>query len=182
MFRKKETTKAVKGSTLFLALLFAVFIAQVLQVMPPWGIRPRTPEGLLGIFFAPLLHGSWAHLTANAFPLWLTVIILFADKKYKPWRALFWIWLLSGFGTWLIGRSAGGAIHLGASGIIFGLISYLIASGITRKSWSAALVGALLLFGFGGIYYGVLPQEGVVSWEAHLAGAIVGTLLALKLH
>jgi membrane associated rhomboid family serine protease len=141
-----------------------------------FGIVPRTLPGLAGILFSPLLHANFAHLAANAIPLLILLTLLFWDRRYRPWSTLTSIWLVSGLGTWLIGRS--GSIHLGASSIVFGLVAYLILAGVLLRSWRSALIAILVCLAFGGIFYGVLPQAGPISWEGHLCGAIAGLAAA----
>jgi membrane associated rhomboid family serine protease len=143
------------------------------------GIAPRTKYGAFGIIFSPLLHANSAHLLANSIPLFVLLILLFWDRHYHPYWTLAMIWVGSGLGTWLIGRDA---VHIGASSVIFGLVTYLIVAGVLMKSWRSALVAVLVLILFGGILYGVLPQAGPISWEGHLSGAIVGVLAAKQNH
>ncbi|MBM3833680.1 MAG: rhomboid family intramembrane serine protease [Verrucomicrobia bacterium] len=175
-------THAVEISSLSVALLFLI---ELVDYLAPWtpdifGIIPRTLRGLIGIIFSPLLHYNFAHLTANAAPLFVLLVLLFWDRRYDPERAIISIWLASGFGTWLIGR--GYAIHIGASGIIYGLVVYLIAAGWWMRNWRAATVAILVLVFYGGIFYGVLPHQGHVSWEGHLAGAVAGWWVARRHH
>jgi membrane associated rhomboid family serine protease len=145
-----------------------------------FGILPRTSWGLMGIGFAPLLHASFPHLLANALPLLILLVLLFAQRPYRPERTLALLWLGSGVGTWLIGR--GGAVHIGASSLIYGLAVYLVAAGWWMRSWRFVLIAVAVLFFYGGMAYGILPQRGVVSWEGHLAGAITGWLVAWQSH
>lgn len=153
-----------------------------------FGIIPRTVTGLTGIVFSPLLHGNAGHLFANAIPLFVLITLLFWNLGYRPGLSLFYIWLGSGFGTWLIGglgRSmvAGAAtVHIGASGLIYGLVAYLIAAGFMMKSWRSAFIAIAIFFLYGGIFWGVLPQDDFISWEAHLSGAIAGVWAARKAH
>ena len=140
------------------------------------GIMPRTQAGLIGILFSPLLHANWEHLLANALPLLVLLTLLFWDKRYRPLPALTSIWFLSGLGTWAIGRP--GTLHVGASSIIFGLVAYLITAGIFLHSWRTAIIALLVLLAFGGIFYGVLPQDGPISWEGHLCGSVAGVAIA----
>ena len=144
------------------------------------GIAPRTARGLVGILLSPLLHLGLAHLTANALPLLVLLVILFGQRHYAPERTLGWVWVGSGLGTWLIGR--GDAVHIGASALIYGLVVYLIAAGWWRRNWRSMVVAGVVLVLYGGALYGVLPQGGIVSWEGHLAGAITGFLVARQSH
>jgi membrane associated rhomboid family serine protease len=140
------------------------------------GIVPRTLPGLLGILFGPLLHLGFPHLLANALPLFVLLVLLFAHREYKPTWTFQCIWVGSGLGTWLIGR--GGAVHIGASSLIYGLVVYLVAAGWWMRSWRAVAVALIVLIWYGGIFFGLLPQRGIVSWEGHLAGAVTGFFLA----
>ena len=144
------------------------------------GIVPRTLPGLVGVVFAPLLHASTAHLLANLLPLFVLLALLFADRGYRPGWTLGFIWVVSGLGTWLIGR--GPAVHLGASSIIYGLVAYLVAAGLMMRSWRAAFVALVVLLLYGGVWYGLLPQRGTVSWEGHLCGALAGLVAARWRH
>jgi membrane associated rhomboid family serine protease len=185
--RTKSFRQAVETSALMVSVLFLVEAADLLlrreahQTLDGLGIAPRTIRGLGGILFSPLLHAGPAHLLANALPLFILLVLLFWDRHYYPRTTLCIIWFFSGLGTWLIGRG-GGAVHIGASSIIFGLTAYLIVAGFLMKSWRSALVALLVLLGFGGIFYGVLPQAGPISWEGHLSGALAGIWAARRNH
>ena len=97
-------------------------------------LRPGSARGLIGILSAPLLHGSLAHLVANTLPLLLLGTLAVATLPRASLRALPWIWLLSGFGTWLIGRESA---HLGASGLTHGLMFFVLTAGIVRRDRAA---------------------------------------------
>ena len=180
--RQRGVMDAVEISAIAVCAIFAAHLLRVLLAIPagPFGIVPRTRPGLVGILFSPLLHANWNHLLANALPLFIFLILLLADSHYKPWRALAIIWVASGFGTWLVGR--GHTVHIGASSVIFGLAAYLIVAALWMKSWRAAFVAGAVLILFGGMFYGVLPQNGPISWEGHLCGAIAGALTARSQH
>jgi membrane associated rhomboid family serine protease len=168
---------AVKISAILVSVMALVYVAECLfRPVAKLGITPRTGPGLLGILFAPLLHVTWEHLAANAPPLFLLLVLLFWDRRYQAWRALATIWVASGAGTWLIGR--GGAMHVGASSVIYGLAAYLIVSGFLMGSWRGFFTGILVFLVYGGIFYGVLPHAGPISWEGHLCGAIAGAWTA----
>src|SRR6266446_6094953 len=182
---------AVQTSALMVSVLFLVEVADLLLrhekhlTLAGFGIVPRTVSGLVGIAFSPLLHASPAHLLANALPLFALLVLLFWDRHYYPALTLASIWFFSGLGTWLIGRGSDGerpVVHIGASSIIFGLVTYLIVAGFLMKSWRSAIVALLVLIGFGGIFYGVLPHAGPISWEGHLSGALAGIWSAKRNH
>lgn len=178
---------AVEISASLVLVLYGVFYLNLFLggILNGFGILPRTGRGLIGILLSPLLHYNLAHLTANAVSLFLLLVILFLHREYKPDQTLASIWLLSGFGTWLIGRAWNGAqpiVHIGASGVIYGLVTYLVAAAWWLRSWTSAVWAIVLLFLYGGIFYGMLPQRGFISWEGHLCGAIAGILTARRQH
>src|SRR5262249_26128317 len=183
--------EAVRAAFVIVAAMFLVEAADlILQresriTLDGFGIIPRCPSGLAGIVFSPLLHASPAHLLANALPLFVLLTLLFWDRHYYPVVTLASIWFFSGLGTWLIGRGSDGdrpIVHIGASSIIFGLVTYLIVAGFVMKSWRSAMVALFVLIGFGGIIYGVLPHAGPISWEGHLSGALAGIWSAKRNH
>ena len=143
-----------------------------------YGIQPRSGEGLLGIFLAPFLHGSWAHLLSNTIPFFVLGLVVLLEG-WRRWAVTtLWIVVVSGATVWLI--SPAGSVTLGASGVVFGWLTYLIARGFyTHAPGQIALVVVVFLF-YGGILLGVLPTDSGISWQAHLGGAIGGVLAASR--
>ena len=178
--RSSRFVGAVSISAGFIALLFAIKAAEVWFGLPleQFGIVPRTVRGLIGILFSPILHGNLHHLWANAVPLFVLLVLLLSNPQYHPGRTLALIWLASGIGTWLIGR--GGAVHIGASSIVFGLAAFLIVAGFTVRSWRSAVIALFVFLFYGGIFYGALPHAGPISWEGHLSGAVAGAWIARR--
>ena len=182
----KTFQEAIQISFLLTSTLFVVEATDLVlrqqagRTLTGYGIIPRTVPGLIGIVCSPLLHAGPAHLLANALPLFILLVLLFWDRHYYPGLTVCSIWFFSGLGTWLIGR--GGKVHIGASSIIFGLVAYLILAGFMMRSWRSAIVAIIVLVVFGGIFYGVLPQQGPISWEGHLSGALAGIWAAKRNH
>jgi membrane associated rhomboid family serine protease len=183
----QQVGQAARRSALCVASLFVIEGADLIITavthapvsrLDAYGIVPRTMGGLVGILFSPLLHANLAHLLANATPLFILLTLLFWDRRYRPGWTLTLIWLVSGLGTWLIGR--GHATHIGASSLIYGLVAYLVLAGFLMKSWRSLLIALLVLFFYGGIFYGILPRSGPISWEGHLCGAAAGLWAAHK--
>jgi len=180
-------TSALQASFLLVGLMFFIKAVELVGHVSfaGFGIVPRDERGLIGLLFSPLLHGNAAHLLANAAPLLVLLTLLFWDRKYHPWRTLAFIWLASGLGTWLIGRGMTDGqltVHIGASSVIYGLVVYLLVAGFLMDSWRAVFVALGVGVAYGGIFYGVLPQSGPVSWEGHLCGAIAGFFTARHNH
>ncbi len=140
----------------------------------PYGVKPQTALGLRGVFFSPFIHGSLSHLWHNTVPLFVLSTALFYFYHKIAWRVFFLIIILSGLGTWLIGRSA---YHIGMSGVIYGLVSFLFFKGIRAKHYRLIALSLLIVFLYGGLVWGTLPVDEKVSWEGHLAGFISGTIL-----
>ena len=153
------------------------------------GIRPLETDGLSGILFAPLLHSNWEHLVANTGPALVLGFLMTLAGLSRFIFATAIIWIVGGFGTWLIGNigapTYNGVVvetnHIGASGLIFGWLTFLIVFGFfTRKVWEI-VVGIVVLFIYGSILLGVLPGTFGVSWQGHLCGAAAGVLAAYLL-
>jgi membrane associated rhomboid family serine protease len=149
------------------------------------GIQPMEADGLKGIVFAPLLHADWAHLMANTGPALVLGFLMTLAGLSRFIFATAIIWILGGVGTWLIGNTGAPpgveTNHIGASGLIFGWLTFLVVFGFfTRKAWEI-VVGLIVLFVYGGILLGVLPGTFGVSWQGHLCGAVAGVVAAYLL-
>ena len=145
----------------------------------PFGIIPRSLVGLIGIFTSPLIHGSLSHLISNTIPLLFlgSVIVFFYDKIGSVifFRAYFWTNML----VWLFARPDSN--HIGASGIVYALATFLIFFGFFRRDFRSLFISICILALYGSVFFGILPSDPRVSWESHLAGALVGFATALHL-
>jgi membrane associated rhomboid family serine protease len=141
-----------------------------------FGIHPRDVAALWGILAAPLLHVGWVHLAANTVPFlvlgWLVMLRRVSDFLVVTALAI----LIGGLGVWLFG--APNSIHVGASGLIFGYLGYLLARGYFERSFWAMLLGIAALLLYGGVLWGVLPGQRGISWEGHLFGFVGGVAAA----
>ena len=164
----------------FVALLYLVELVDTLDRnrLDAHGIRPREVDGLDGIVFAPLLHHGWAHLAANTVPLLVFgfLILLAGVARWVAVTAV--VWVVGGVGTWVTGQPH--SLHLGASVLAFGWLVYLLLRGIFARDAAQVALGAILLFLYGGILYGVLPGQPGISWQGHLFGALGGALAAYR--
>ena len=140
------------------------------------GIVPRHVGGLLGILTAPLAHASFDHLMSNTLPIALLATLTLYCYPRAARLALPTIWLLSGLGVWLFARDS---VHVGASGIVHGLMLFLFAIGLLRRDRLAVVTALVVFFLYGGMLLSILPREQHVSFEYHAAGAIAGVLAAI---
>jgi membrane associated rhomboid family serine protease len=188
---KKRSHAVVGGATIisFVALLYVVEAFDQLEGhrLDDNGIRPLETDGLWGILFAPLLHASWTHLIANTVPaLVLGFFVTLAGLSRFLWATAI-VWIVGGFGTWLIGNMGspcGETDHIGASGLIFGWLTFLLVFGFFIRSGWQIFIGLLVLVLYGGVLWGAVPVLNVcggVSWQGHLCGGIAGVLAAYLL-
>ncbi|MEX0957964.1 MAG: rhomboid family intramembrane serine protease [Burkholderiales bacterium] len=171
---------AVKLSVGFVAAIWCIHLLNwgLDLGLGHFGVRPREAFGLSGILFAPLLHGGFSHLISNSLPLLVLgvgMLYLYPNSSVTVLPAVF---LGPGALTWLFGREA---IHIGASGLVYGLVSYIFFAGVIRRDRRAIAASMLVFFLYGSLAWGVLPIEPGVSWETHLFAALIGVALAFVL-
>jgi membrane associated rhomboid family serine protease len=161
----------------FVALLFVVEGIDTLagHTLDSEGVIPRDFSEWDNLIWYPLLHGGWAHLTSNAVPLLILGFLATSAgiKQFLQVTAV--IWLTSGLGIWLIGSTG---VHIGASGLVFGFLVFLLVRGIFVGGYLQILVAVVVFAVYGAALWGVLPGQPGISWEGHLFGAIGGVLAA----
>ena len=176
--RISDLKATVISVAVLLALMWAVGMLNMLfdYRLSDYGDIPRTAKGLIGIPLMPFLHGSFDHLVVNTMPAVVLGGLVAIQGSRKFLTATVFITLVGGAALWIVGRDA---IHVGASGLVFGYFGYLIARAWYTRSFVSILVAVLVTVVYGGILLGVLPffQEGV-SWEGHLTGLVAGVLAA----
>lgn len=143
-----------------------------------FGVYPREWDGFLGVFTAPLVHGSWEHLISNSIPLFVTTSLIHFFYKRVALSSFFLIYLITGFSVWLLGRSV---YHIGASGVVYGLISFIFWSGIFRRNIKSIVLALIVVILYSGYLGGIVPFQEGISWESHLLGGIVGIIIAFFL-
>jgi membrane associated rhomboid family serine protease len=170
--RRKVTFSAIFSGALVIVLwvvqLYGHFFELNLSFL---GLRPRSLEGLPGIIAEPLLHGSYSHLISNSVPLFLLLMASIYFYRGVAFRVLFRIWLLTGVLVWIFARPS---LHIGASGLVYGLAAFLAVSGFIRNDNRLMAISFLVVFLYGGMIWGVFPIFPNVSWESHLAGTLSG--------
>jgi len=169
---------ALKIALVFIGILWTIFIIDAVfgLRLGRFGLRPGSIPGLVGIVTAPLLHGSVQHLLSNTIPLLISLTATLYLYPSSSVRVVPMIWLGSGAMAWFIGRPS---LHLGVSGLIYGLLAYVFVGGLLRRDMRSVSVSLLVGFLYGSMVWGVLPIRPHMSWEMHLAGAVIGCLLAV---
>lgn len=158
-----------------LALAF-IWLIHVHQYLFGWdagdfGIISRRLYGLRGIVTAPLVHGSWGHLLSNSFPLFvLTAICLYFYRKVAM-RAFWMVYFLTGVSVWLLARPVS---HIGASGVVYGLVAFIFWNGIFRRSLRSVILALIVMLFYSGMFIGIFPDQEGISWESHLLGSLAG--------
>ena len=190
---KKTPAWKVGGITIvsFVALLYVIEAVDTVMSgrLDQDGIRPLESEGLWGIIWAPLLHGGWPHLIANTVPALVLGFLVTLTGLGRFVAATAIVWVLGGLGTWLIGDLGApsyngmsvGTNHIGASGLIFGWLTFLIVFGFFTRSVWQIVVGVIVFFVYGSVLLGVFPGTFGVSWQGHLCGALAGIFAAYLL-
>ena len=169
---------AVKILLALVAVMWAVEVVDVLtdHQLDQYGIEAREPEGLEGIVTAPFLHVGFAHLIGNTIPFVMLGLLIAFEGARRLLAVFAIIALISGLGTWLVAPE--GSIHVGASGVVFGFATYLIARGWFNRRAGQIAIGLVVVVLWGGVLLaGLQPHEGI-SWQGHLFGAIGGVVAA----
>ena len=164
----------------FVALLWLIRLVETVTGadLARFGVFPLRLHGLLGVLFAPLIHGSWEHLIANTAPvLVLGTALLYGYPRSAP-IVLPAVYLGAGVAVWLFSRPS---FHVGSSGLAFGMLLFVFTMGVLRWDPRAIALAMIVSFLYGSMVWGVLPLEEGVSFETHLAGAVIGVALAFAL-
>lgn len=179
--------------TFLLVIIWTIFLIEYsgLGLKGCYGVVPRTLYGIKGIFLSPLFHSSWTHLISNSFPLFFLSFLALLMYDRLAYYVLIFGWFLSGILLWLIGNPPfmddGLGCHIGASGIVYLLASFILFSGIIRRERGLMAISAIVILLYGGMFWGVIPEEFLpttsnggnpISWEGHLSGFVVGGFFA----
>ncbi|WP_339736723.1 rhomboid family intramembrane serine protease [uncultured Sunxiuqinia sp.] len=175
---KKIFKHSLVFPSLFLLAFWLVFLVEsTLNIeFATYGIYPLKAEGLKGILFSPFIHSGYKHLAANSIPFFVLSLALFYFYRKLAYRIFILVYFLSGLCVWLGGREAW---HIGASGVVYGLASFLFFSGIFRNDVKLLTIAIIVVFLYGGMFWGIFPLKPGVSWESHLWGAASGLLLSI---
>src|SRR6187402_811065 len=140
------------------------------------GIEPRTWTGLQGILFAPLIHGSWEHLTSNALPMAILGSLLFTTYKDIAYKVFFMIYIVTGIWVWMFARDS---YHIGASGVLYGLWSFILISGFVRRRNDLIVLSFFVAFLYGSMFWGLFPILPHISYESHVSGMLAGIMCSI---
>ena len=163
---------------LFVFLMWGVKIYEIIYNISfvSYGVFPKELKGLRGVLFSPFIHKDIYHLVNNSYPILILGSILFFFYKKIARQIFFWLFFTTGLWLWSIGRPS---LHIGASGIIYALASFIFVSGLIRKNPKLSAVSLIVVFLYGGLFWGVLPIDIEISWEGHLSGFLAGILIAI---
>jgi membrane associated rhomboid family serine protease len=178
-FYKKKLLLSMFIPGIFIFLMWLVKIIEVLfeTDFSFLGIYPLEAKGLPGIILSPLIHENFKHLFDNTVPLFFLATAVFYFYSEVAVKVCFWNYLLTGLFVWFAGREA---YHIGASGLVYGLASFLFFSGIIRKYYRLTALSLLIVFLYGSMVWGMLPEfYKNVSWESHMLGFVSGIILAV---
>jgi len=162
-------------------LILAIWIVKLFEIIDGvslyrYGLLPRSFSGLIGIFTAPLIHSDFNHLINNSISLFILttgLVYFYRDLWYK---ILFGSWIISGLMVWVGARAN---YHIGCSGLIYAIASFIFFSGVFRKNINLMAISLLVVFVYGGLVWGIFPIFPQISWEYHLFGGIAGAMLAV---
>jgi len=176
--------RSTEGLQIVLALVALMWGAEILDTildhrLDRYGIEPRDADGLSGVVAAPFLHADFGHLAANTVPFALMGFVIALGGAVRVAAVTAIVALVSGLGTWVIAPE--NTIHIGASGVVFGYATYLLARGFFNRDLMQLAIGAVVGAVWGGVLLaGLEPQEGI-SWQGHLFGAVGGVVAARML-
>lgn len=162
------------GFTVLIIILYALLNS--FAAFTTFGVYPRTVQGLQGILFSPLVHGSWEHVLSNALPLAILGGLLFTIYREIAYKVFFIIYFTTGFWVWIMARDS---YHIGASGVLYGLWTFILFSGFMRRRADLVVASFFVAFLYGSMFWGLFPLIPHVSFESHIAGAMAGIMCAI---
>ena len=175
---KKGFLKIIKFPIIFVLIIWIVKILEYYFDLNlyKFGVFPREIMGLRGILCAPFIHNDFTHLLNNSIPILVLGSLFIFFYKNLSFEIFMWLFFISGILLWGIGRPN---YHIGASGIIYALATFLFTSGIIKKDTRLAAISLIIAFLYGSLIWGIFPSKANVSWEGHLSGLISGVTVAI---
>ena len=180
MFNKKITRISFGIAFSILLLMWLVFALDYYLELElyKYGVHPGEVDGLIGIITSPFLHSTrdFGHILNNSMPAFMLTWLLFYHYRTIATKSFLMIYILAGLGTWILGKES---FHIGMSGVIYGLTSFLVFSGFFRKNMRVAGISLFVIFIYGSMIWGIFPLKVGVSWEGHLSGLAAGIMAAV---
>jgi membrane associated rhomboid family serine protease len=181
--RKKTWPKAFRKALIFISILWLVFLIDntffslffPFTHLKDYGVYPRQAVGISGIITTVFLHGSLSHVISNTLPLLLAITALFGNYPKTAQKVFILSIFLTGFLVWSFARSAN---HIGASGLLYCLLTFIFISGFFKKDIQSIGISLVIAFLYGSLIFGIIPDEAHISWESHLFGLFSGLFLA----
>ncbi len=177
-----STLEAIVYPLIVLVAIWLVYFAeQIFDInWVRFGVYPRTAQGLIGILFMPLIHApnDISHILNNSLPIAILTSALVYFYRDIAFKVFVYSWLLTGLGVWIIAGDRG-SFHIGISGVIYALATFLFVSGYRRKYLPLQALALFVAFLYGGMIWGVFKTSERISWEGHLSGVVIGYILAL---
>ena len=171
---------AISTAIGYLVLIWTVFLVNEFifgGALNNFGVRPRETSTLWGILTAPLLHADYGHIVANSLPGALFAGLIAMSSKRLFWQVTLLITVVGGGLTWLVGGA--NTVHIGASGLIYGWLAFLVVRGFVNRRVMQIILGVILASMYSGLIWGVLPTQMAVSWQMHLFGGLAGIWAAV---
>lgn len=180
----QEKRKIINSLVIPFFLLALMWLVKIVEwqfdvSFSAWGVRPLSPQGLIGIITSPLLHADFKHLFSNSVPFLFLGAMLYYFYREVANTVLILSWLFTGLLVWLMGRFS---VHIGASGVVYALAAFHLTSGLIRRNTGLMAVTLLITFLYGSMVWGVFPQlfpGQNISWESHLSGIVSGVVFAV---
>ncbi len=176
---RRHFISSLRFPAAMVAVLWIVHLYQIYVGFDPgeYGIVSRRFWSLRGILTAPLVHGrhpgdDWSHIISNTLPFFILTALTMYFYRRVAWRAFWMIYLLTGALVWLVAMRP--VSHIGASGVVYGLLSFIFWNGIFRRSLRSIILSIIVMLVYSGMVAGILPDQEGISWESHLLGSVAG--------
>jgi len=181
---RPDLAKELRPFLVVFAMVGAMWLVEIVDLLPhtpfdQWGIRPRSVRGLTGVVTSPFLHDGFGHLIGNTIPFLVLGCVIAASGIQRFVQVTVIVAAIAGVGTWLVGPAH--TVHIGASGLVFGYLTYLVTRGFFEHHVGQIVVGLIVLVFYGSLLWGLLPAPGI-SWQGHAFGAIGGVVAAWVIH
>jgi membrane associated rhomboid family serine protease len=181
---RPDMARELRPFLVVFAMVAVMWVVEIVDLLPhtpfdEWGIRPRSVRGLTGIVASPFLHDGFGHLIGNTIPFLVLGCVIAASGVRRFVQVTVIVAAIAGVGTWLVGPTH--TVHIGASGLVFGYLTYLVTRGFFERHIGQIVVGLIVLVFYGSLLWGLLPRPGI-SWQGHAFGAIGGVVAAWVIH